>query len=135
MSQLFINPYINFAGRAQEALKFYHQALGGDLDMQVLNPDGPPKPAKEGEKLMHARLEADGALIMGTDGMGDEAKAGGNISIALGGTDSTRLHKIFDDLSQDATDITPLKKESWGDEFGMFTDKFGNHWMINISSK
>src|SRR5476651_366314 len=135
MNQLFINPYINFGGRAQEALKFYNQALGGDLDMQVLNPDGPPKPAQEGDKLMHGRLDADGAIIMGTDGMGDTANVGDNMSIALGGTDSDRLHKIFEDLSKDGTSITPLKKESWGDEFGMFTDKFGLHWMVNISSK
>lgn len=28
----------------------------------------------------------------------------------------------------------PLAKQFWGDTFGMLTDKFGIHWMVNISS-
>jgi PhnB protein len=27
----------------------------------------------------------------------------------------------------------PLEKQVWGDEFGMFTDKFGMTWMVNIT--
>ena len=27
-----------------------------------------------------------------------------------------------------------LAKQFWGDTFGMLTDKFGIHWMVNISS-
>jgi PhnB protein len=27
----------------------------------------------------------------------------------------------------------PLAKQSWGDEFGMCTDKFGVSWLVNIS--
>jgi len=26
-----------------------------------------------------------------------------------------------------------LAKQFWGDTFGMLTDKFGVHWMVNIS--
>lgn len=28
----------------------------------------------------------------------------------------------------------PIAKQFWGDTFGMLTDKFGVHWMVNISS-
>jgi PhnB protein len=28
----------------------------------------------------------------------------------------------------------PLAKQSWGDEFGMCTDKFGVPWMIDIGT-
>ena len=27
----------------------------------------------------------------------------------------------------------PLEKQMWGDEFGMFVDKFGVPWMVNIT--
>ena len=37
MSQLFINPYINFAGHAREAMEFYHEVFGGDLDLLTFN--------------------------------------------------------------------------------------------------
>lgn len=29
----------------------------------------------------------------------------------------------------------PLAKQFWGGMFGMVTDKFGIHWMINIASQ
>jgi hypothetical protein len=29
----------------------------------------------------------------------------------------------------------PLKKAPWGDTFGMFTDKLGVEWLVNISGK
>ncbi len=28
----------------------------------------------------------------------------------------------------------PLEKQFWGDEYGALTDRFGMHWMVNISS-
>lgn len=29
----------------------------------------------------------------------------------------------------------PLEKAPWGDTFGMLTDKFGIHWMVNIAEQ
>ena len=29
----------------------------------------------------------------------------------------------------------PLEKATWGDTFGMCTDKFGMNWMVNISAQ
>ena len=51
--------YINFQGRAREAMEFYHRVLGGKLDLQ---------PAAPGKRITHARLEADGAIMIATDG-------------------------------------------------------------------
>jgi uncharacterized glyoxalase superfamily protein PhnB len=52
---------------------------------------------------MHARLEADGALIVASDGRPDyPAQVGENMGIALGGTDKDRLTKIVNDLAEGA---------------------------------
>lgn len=134
MSQLFINPYINFGGRAREAFEFYQKALGGKLDLLAAGPAGPPKPAGPDDQIMHGRLESDGAIIMGTDGMKEyPAKVGENFAIALGGSDHERLANIFDQLSEGGKVKMPLKEESWGDTFGWLEDKFGINWMVNIS--
>jgi PhnB protein len=136
MSQLYINPYINFDGQAREAMEFYHQALGGKLELSAFDPSGAPKPAGPGDKIMHSRLEADGAIIMGSDGMDSQPKREhGNLGIAFGGSESARLHKAFDALAQGGKVTKPLAKESWGDEFGMLTDKFGINWLVNISKE
>lgn len=36
MSKIRLSPYVNFQGRAREALEFYHKVLGGRLDLQAL---------------------------------------------------------------------------------------------------
>jgi PhnB protein len=101
MSQLFVNPYINFQGHAREAFEFYQKLLGGKLDLLTFNPDGAPKPAGPDDNIMHARLEADGAIIMGTDGIPDyPPTVGDNFAIALGGSGSDRLTEIFEQLGQ-----------------------------------
>jgi PhnB protein len=134
MSQLFINPYINFQGRAQEAMKFYQKVLGGKLDLLTFSPDGPPREAGPGDTIMHSRLESDSAIIMGTDGMSDHPPTtGDNFAIALGGSDHERLSKIFEQLGEGGTVKQTLKTESWGDTFGWLEDKFGINWMVNIS--
>jgi PhnB protein len=134
VSKLFLNPYINFDGQCREAMEFYHKVIGGKLELSAFNEHGVPKPAGPNDRIMHSRLESDGFLLMATDGREDHpSKHGENVSLALGGTDRERLHKIFDGLSEGGRVDMPLKGESWGDEFGMFDDKFGISWMVNIS--
>jgi PhnB protein len=135
MSQLFINPYINFGGHAREAFEFYQKILDGKLDLLAFSADGAPKPAGPDDTIMHARLESDaGAIIMGTDGMAEyPAKVGENFAIALGGSDRERLTKIFEQLGEGGNVKQTLKEESWGDTFGWLEDKFHINWMVNIS--
>jgi PhnB protein len=115
-------------------MEFYQKALGGKLDLLTSSPDGPPKPAGPGDAIMHGRLESDGAIIMGTDGMHEyPTTPGDNFAIALGGSDHDRLSKAFDMLSEGGKVKQPLKKEAWGDTFGWLEDKFGVNWMVNIS--
>jgi PhnB protein len=134
MSELAANPYINFQGRAQEALKFYHEALSGELTLMTEDPQGPPKPAGPHDHIMHGSLASDGLLIMGSDGHPDyPPTVGNNLAIALSGSDRDRLSNAFEKLSAGGQVKQPLKTESWGDSFGYFVDKFGVNWMVNIN--
>ncbi len=134
MSHQYLSPYINFQGRAREAMEFYHKVLGGDLDLQTLNEQGVPKPAGPGDRITHSRLEADGALIItGSDGHPDyPATVGDNMGIAVGGTDKGRLTKIFSDLAEGGKVKMPLAEQSRGADVGWLTDKFGINWMVSI---
>lgn len=133
MSKQYLSPYINFAGRAREAMGFYQKVLGGNLDLQTSDEQGLPKPAGPGDSIMHSRLEADGVLIMASDGHPDyPAKVGDNMAMSLGGTDKARLTKIFNDLAEGGMIKMPLTEQSWGADLGWFTDKFGINWMVSI---
>jgi PhnB protein len=115
MSKIHMDPYINFQGRAREALEFYHKLLGGNLDLQAL------------------RLESDGAVLLATDGHPSyPAKAGDNMGIALRGSDRNRLSGIFNGLAEGGTVLGPLAKQSWGGEVGWLKDRFGINWTVNI---
>lgn len=133
MSQIAANPYINFQGHAREALEFYHNAFGGELQLLTANPQGPPKEAGPEDSIMHGALESDGLNVMGSDGHPDyPTSVGDNVGIAVSGTDKERLTQAFDTLSEGGRIKQPLKEESWGAMFGYFTDKFGINWMFNI---
>lgn len=135
MGNTTIDPYINFQGRAREAMEFYLKIFGGELMLLAFNPDGAPKPAGPNDTIMHARLEAGDVVIMGSDGMPEyPPKAGDNMALALSGTDADRLAKAFEGLSEGGRVKQPLKKESWGDTFGWMEDKFGINWMVNITT-
>lgn len=134
MSQLSMSPYINFNGHARKAMEFYQAALGGELTLLAFNEGGAPKPAGPDDAIMHAFLDADGAKIMGSDGMVEyPAKVGDNFAVALSGTDTERMTKAFEMLSAGGNVKQNLKEESWGDTFGWFEDKFGINWMVNIN--
>lgn len=133
MSQQYLSPYINFQGRAREAMEFYHKVLGGKLDLQTSNEQGVAKPAGPGDSISHSRLEADGARIVASDGHPDyPAKVGDNMAIAMGGTDKGRLTKIFNPLAEGGRIKMPLAEQSRGADVGWLTDKFGINWMVSI---
>src|SRR5207245_10776581 len=98
MGNLQLFPYVNFQGRAREALEFYHELLGGKLDLYTFSEKG-AKPAGVGDSIMYARFEAEGVVIVGSDGRpGIPAKVGDNIDFALHGTDRDRITTMYNRL-------------------------------------
>lgn len=128
-----LNPYLNFNGNAAEAMKFYQSILGGDLDIQPFGDMG--KTEEEKKRTIHAVLKKEGIHIMASDGHPDQQVTfGDSVHMSLVGDDETQLTEWFNKLSEGGKVDMLLAKQFWGDTFGMLTDKFGIHWMVNISS-
>jgi PhnB protein len=133
MSKIQLSPYVNFQGRAREAMEFYHKVLGGNLDLQALDEQGVSRPAGPGDRITYSRLEADEARIVGSDGHPDyPAKVGDNMALALSGKDKTRLTKVFNDLAEGGRIQMPLAKQPGGAEVGWLKDRFGINWTVTI---
>jgi PhnB protein len=66
---------------------------------------------------------------------GISVQFGDNTHMCIAGSDEKKLREYFDKLTKGGKVNMPLEKQFWGDIFGMFTDKFGVHWMVNISAK
>lgn len=130
-----LTPYLNFNGQTGEAMKFYQSVLGGELKMQTFAESGMPTSPADKDKIIHADLKNDTLSFMASDG---DAKhpvdMGNNISMSIVGSDATLLTNFFNSLAAGGKIDMPLAKQFWGDTFGMLTDKFGVHWMVNILS-
>ena len=65
-----LNAYLNFDGTCAEAFQFYERCLGGRIVAMQTFADSPMAdqvPPEWGEKIVHARLAVDGAVLMGSD--------------------------------------------------------------------
>ena len=51
-----LNPYINFADQAREAITFYHSVFGGDLTLNTFGENGMAEDPADADKIMHAQL-------------------------------------------------------------------------------
>jgi PhnB protein len=86
------------------------------------------------DKIMHAHLETSDLILMASEGMpGGKVNFGDNVSLSLAGTEDEKLTGYFNKLATGGKITMPLEKAPWGDTFGMLTDKFGIHWMVNIT--
>jgi len=129
--------YVTFAGNCEEALNFYKEVLNGEILQISHMGDGQMQvPEILKDKVMHARLKiGENVLYMSDTFDPASIKQGNNVSLSLQIEDTTKLEKLFNDLSAGGTVKMPLEDTFWGARFGMLTDKFGIHWMLNCQLK
>lgn len=137
MTTAHLTPYLFFSGRAEEAIAFYRQALGAEVQMKMLHresPDAPPpgmlQPGWE-NKVMHATLRVAGCTLMLSDGCDDKSRFSG-FSLSLAWPTEADARRAFDALAVGGQVGMPLCKTFWSPCFGMLTDKFGVGWMISV---
>ncbi|WP_105566793.1 VOC family protein [Microbacterium halophytorum] len=125
-------PYLTFDGNAEEAMKFYQAALGGQLDIVRIK-DMPMEGGDDEwspEDVMHSALVVDGvSVVYGSDG-GDASSSGGSVTVCLSGDDADELAAAFEKLSDGADVTAPFGPAPWGGFYGQFTDRFGVPWML-----
>ena len=140
-----INAYLTFNGNCEEAFLFYQSVFGGEFpylgrfkDMPKSEEENCPPPA-DGEKIMHVSLPiSKETMLMGSDSseaFGQVTTMGNNISLSINTDSEEEATRLFNGLSAGGKITMPLAKTFWGAFFGMFTDKFGIHWMVNYDYK
>lgn len=132
-----LNPYLSFKNTCREAMEFYKSVFGGTLMISTFKDSGMSPDPSQDALVMHSMLEApNGISFMASDSPeGMPHTPGTSVSMALSGDDDAELTSYFEQLSAGGTIGVPLEAAPWGDKFGMFTDKFGIQWLVNISGK
>lgn len=133
----FMNPYLNFNGNTEEAFNFYRSVFGGEFTMIQRfkdTPQGAKMSAVDQNKIMHIALPIGKNILMATDvleSMGQKFTLGNNSSVSLHVDSKEEAETLYNGLSSDGKIEVPLGEAPWDAYFGMFTDKFGVHWMVN----
>ena len=129
-------PYLYFNGETADAMKFYHSILGGELNMQTFGEAGVAQTPADQNRVIHAELKNEFLSFMASDGRhGQMIKFGDNIHLSVSGSEKEKLTDYFNGLAKGGRVDMHLSKQFWGDVYGMLTDKYGIHWMINITQQ
>jgi PhnB protein len=133
-----INPYLNFMGNTEEAMKFYRSVFGGDFTavQRFTDIPGHEKMSKnEQDKVMHISLPMGKSnALMATDvldSMEQKLVTGNNVYICIHAESEEETDRLFEKLSAGGKIEMPVNKTFWGGYFGICADKFGVQWMIN----
>ena len=132
-----LNPYLSFQGNAREAMEFYRDVLGGELEVTTYAEGGMSQGPDDADRVMHSQLETEsGFTLMGGDATAQNPSGPmQGVSISLSGDDDAELSGYFERLAAAGTVVEPLVEAPWGDKFGMVTDPYGILWMVNIAGR
>ena len=129
-----LNPYLTFNGQCETAFKFYEKCLGGKIEAMMAHTGTPAEahvPPEWREKIMHARLNVNGEVLMGSDAPPDHYKEPKGFSVSLQFKDIKEAERVFHALAESGRVGMPLQQTFWAARFGTLVDRFGIPWMIN----
>ena len=138
---MLVQPYLFFGGRCQEAIAFYRDALGAEVQMLLRfkeSPDQPPPgmmPDNWGDKVMHACIKIGDTLVMASDGCTTSETEFKGFSLSLTVANEAEADAKFAALSDRGNVTMPLGKTFFAPRFGMLVDRFGIGWMVIVQAQ
>ena len=134
-----VQPYLFFDGRCEEALDFYKQVLGAQVEMLMRYKDSPdPVPAGmvppgSETKVMHACFRIGDTAVMASDGHCAGKPSFQGFSLSITAKDEGHADRLFASLTQGGQVQMPLQKTFFSPKFGMLADRFGVGWMVIVA--
>src|ERR1043166_5183250 len=115
-----VQPYLFFDGRAEEAIDFYKKSIGAEVTMLMRWKDAPDKsmctPGNE-NKVMHASIQINNARIMASDGRNSGKPEFKGFSLSLDAKTEADAARMFNALSEGGEVIMPLGKTFFSPAF------------------
>ncbi|WP_409526385.1 YciI family protein [Nitrincola sp. MINF-07-Sa-05] len=126
--------HLGFNGQCREAMTYYAELLGGNIEMMASYRETPMADEIAAEQLdliIHSQINIGGRRIMGADAPAGYYSPVQGASVQLEYENLEQARQIFQQLAEGGTIIMPFEPTFWAQGFGMLTDRFGIAWMIN----
>ena len=130
-----VQVYLDFDGRCDEAIEFYREALGAEVDMLMRFADSPDPDAcvpGAADKVMHSCLRIGDTHVMASDGRCGGSPNFGGICLSLSVDSTEEAQRVFGALSEGGRVEMPLTETFYSPCFGMTADRFGVSWMVIV---
>ena len=130
-----LQPYVFFDGRCDEAIELYKSALGAEVKMLMRfgeAPAGQQQMPQPKDRVMHARLEIGGSVMLASDGQCGGSPTFQGFGLTLTTHDIEDAKRKFGALTEGGQVRMPLDKTFFSPCFGMVVDRFGVLWMIYV---
>jgi PhnB protein len=137
----FIQPYLFFNGSCEQAIEFYRQALGAEVEMMMRfkeSPEPPPPgavPPGFENKIMHASFRVGQTTVMASDGCSADKPGFQGFSLSLSVPTEAQADRAFNTLADGGQVKMPLTKTFFSPRFGMLEDRFGIGWIIQAAAQ
>jgi PhnB protein len=135
----FIQPYLFFNGKCEEAIEFYQKAIGAEVEMMMRfneSPEPPPPgtvPPGFENRIMHASFRIGQTTVMASDGDSADKGRFQGFSLSLYAPTEAEADRAFNALADGGQVKLSLTKTFFSPRFGMVEDRFGIGWMITVA--
>nr|WP_150960450.1 VOC family protein [Aneurinibacillus sp. XH2] len=130
-------PFIMLDGHANEAIRFYEQALGAQVVFEQtfgeIPEEGNTSPMAEElkKRIAHSVLIVGGSELFVSDSEpNQQLERGDQVNICLTVKDVSDAERIYDALRSEGKVLSPLQPLYFSPAYGMVTDRFGVTFQI-----
>lgn len=122
--------YLNYRGNCEDAFRFYEENLGGRIT-GIVRHGSQPNPnirADWAEKILHARIEIGGTVVMGADIPQSEPMRSAYLSLSV--DTEAEAERVYALLTDGGEVFMRMEQTPFANRFAMLRDRFGTSWML-----
>ena len=123
--------YVNYKENCCEAFQFYEKNLGGRMISITTFGEMPHAAAMAGgreDKILHARIEIGGTVLMGADVPVAEPMRSAYLTLTF--NQVSEVERTYALLADGGEIFMKIQETPFASRFAMLRDKFGTSWML-----
>ncbi|GLQ86529.1 VOC family protein [Dyella flagellata] len=133
---MYVQSYLFFSGRCEEALGYYEKHLGAKIHAKMRYGDAPPdqRPNSDAvaDHIMYSDFSIGDTVLMASDDCVNADTKFQGFSLSLTVESKDEADRAFNALADGGQVHAPLAPSFFSPYFGMVVDRFGISWMVII---